>query len=262
MSRQVMSHPNPPQIVFPKKVGSTELKEHISNRVSQVLNLMIPEIDCSNDTITMKLRRSGAGRTQGFIVHSYESKVTKRDRNGNWMEMEGQTGHQEVTEIDFNLQKGTMNPTDNESEWLLILTHELIHWVQSKVGAHFNTVKRNRLFSEVTNHYNTNNMRVITYRVLEAVGLYSPSWAGISSEGMEFTTGTDKTSRKPVTTKGYYLVGHEKQAHRLSLRIVKDVFKMQPPQAYSVCYARTLENEHTQKAMRALDARGWQVVAR
>jgi len=260
MTRQVMSHPNPPAVVFPKRVGSTELKAHIANRVSQVLGLMIPEIDCSNDTITIQLRRSATGRVQGFITHRYEITEKKYNSKGNLVGFEGKTGHQQNTEIDFNLQKGTMNPTDNENEWLLILTHELIHWVQSKVGAHYCSKVATLHHQEVTHHYNTNNLSVITWRIFEAVGLYSPSWGGLSADGLEFTTGYDTTGRNAHTTSQYYKMLHEKQAHRMSCKIIKEVFKMTPPQAYWQGYARTFENVHIKKAVEALDNRGWQVV--
>jgi hypothetical protein len=249
MSRQVMSHPNPPAVVFPKRVGNDELKAHITDRVSQILNIMIPEIDCSNDVITVLLRRSATGRCQGFISHKYEITQKHNDKTGRVYKVEAETGHQQNTEIDFNLQKGTMNPTDNENEWLLILTHELIHWVQSKVGAHYTSKVQTRAYNNETNHYNTNNLRVITYRILEACGVASPSWGGFSTDGLEFTTGYDKDQARALTTSQYYKMPHEKQAHRLSYRIMKEVFKMTPPNAYFMGYCRTLENDSINRAV-------------
>jgi len=249
MTRQLMSHPNPPQIVFPKRVGSPELKNVISQRISEVLNIFTPEIDYSNDTITVQLRRSGAGRTQGFIQQKLHETGRKLGSRGQVLTLLSETRHDENTLIDINLQTGTHSPQDNEAEWTIILIHEMIHYIQGKVGAYYSTSEQTRTFQKILHHYNLNNMTTLNYRAYEAC------FNAYTAEGCTFTTGYGETSRKATTTAGYYTMRHEKQAHRLSYIILKELYNMKPKDAYSLNYMMTFKYEGFQTAINTVMAR-------
>ena len=229
MTRQVMSHPNPPQIVFPKTVGTDELKDFIAEKISQTLNILTPEIDYSNHTLEVFLRRNKSGTTQGFLKQSLE--VTKDPK---YNKITGVSVFGEVMELDINLQKGTFTPTDNIEGWLNILVHEVIHYAQTAAGCFQATMTRDMFGQTVKFNGNSNNFALLTQRVYEAIGATGEAWGlfnNYSTEGMTLTDGYDFTYDRAKGLQ-YHHMKHEAQAWRQSYKITKHIFKVQPSQMH------------------------------
>jgi len=222
-----MSHPNPPQFVFPKLVGTDELKDFIAEKISQTLNILTPEIDYSNHTLKVMLRRNKSGRTQGFLKQSLD--ITKDPK---YNKITGVSVFGQEMELDINLQKGTFTPTDNIEGWLNILVHEVIHYAQTASGCFQATLTRDMFGQTVKFEGNSNNFALLTWRVYEAIGAIGEAYGvfnNYSTEGMTLTDGYDMAYDDKDGLQ-YHHMKHEAQAWRQSYKITKHIFKVQPSQ--------------------------------
>ena len=228
MSRQVLSHPNPPAIVFPKTVGTDELKNFIAEKISQTLNILTPEIDYSSRTLKVLLRRNKSGRTQGYLKQVVEYTTQTATK------LEGVSVFGQVMELDINLQKGTFKPSDNIEDWLNILVHEVIHSAQTAARCFEVHAVRDFLGRRIKFNGNSNNFALLTQRVYEAIGKTNDGghiFADYSSEGMTLTDGFDFTYDKADGLQ-YHHMKHEAQAWRQSYKITKHIFGVQPSQMH------------------------------
>ena len=214
------AHPNPPKIVFPKRVGDDEFKSFIAEKISQTLNILTPEIDYSSRTLKVLLRRNKSGTTQGYLKQSILYTT--------------QTVFGTEMELDINLQKGTIKPTDNIEDWLNILVHEVIHYAQTAARCFEAHVVRDFFGQRVKFNGNSNNFALLTQRVYEAIGSTGEAWGlfnNYSSEGMTLTDGYDFTYDRAKGLQ-YHHMKHEAQAWRQSYKITKHIFKVQPSQMH------------------------------
>ena len=221
------AHPNPPAIVFPKSVGNDELKAFIAEKISQTLNILTPEIDYSNHTLRVFLRRSKGGKVQGFLKQSIE--ITERLPH----KIVGHSVFGQVMDLDFNLCKGTYKPSDNIDKWLNTLVHEVIHYAQTASNCFVAHHSKDMFGQTTTFEGNSNNFALLTQRVYEAIGSTGGAWGlfnNYSSEDMTLTDGYDFTYNMTKGL-GYHHMKHEAQAWRQSYKITKHIFGVQPAQA-------------------------------
>lgn len=222
------AHPNPPVIVFPKAVGTDELKDFIAEKISQTLNILTPEIDYSSRTLKVFLRRNKSGKTQGYLKQSilYTTRTATK--------LEGVSVFGTEMELDINLQKGTFKPTDNIEDWLNILVHEVIHYAQTAARCFEAHIVRDFIGQRIKFNGNSNNFALLSQRVYEAIGSTGGAWGlfnNYSSEGMTLTDGYDFTYDRAKGLQ-YHHMKHEAQAWRQSYKITKHIFNVQPSQMH------------------------------
>lgn len=205
---QIRTHPNPPQITFPKRVGEAPVKAKIAQQIKQVLQVLAPNMDFSDYTLPVHLTRASHSTqsADGMVGCSLTLQ-----RRGLW--------ETDTDKVYMNL-KIANNSFDSLE---MVLAHEMVHYVQYMTKTLYNTASQTTSRGRVTyvRYWNASQAQTIQRNVMNAVsGLdfgveYMPLLdAYMGCEG-------SPTTKRQKDYDAYLALPHETQAFRLTPLILK-----------------------------------------
>tara|TARA_R110002020_G_scaffold110809_5_gene255985 strand:+ start:1673 stop:2392 length:720 start_codon:yes stop_codon:yes gene_type:complete len=205
---QIRTHPNPPQITFPKRVGEAPIKAQITQQIEQVLQVLAPNMDFSEYTLPVHLTRASHSTqsADGMVGCSLTLQ-----RRGLW--------ESNTDKIYMNL-KIANNSFDSLQ---MVLAHEMVHYVQYMTKSMYSTAHQVSERGRVTyvRHWNADQAQTIQRNVMNATtGLdFGSDYMPLLNAYLG-CVGTPTTKRQRDYD-DYLALPHETQAFRLTPLILK-----------------------------------------